>query len=443
MEARNSETMPFKVFGLQRTGTNLMQALMQKNFQVRYLSEASTGWKHGAPQPACFIDGGSKTRFVFCVKNPYAWLVSCYRYFCRAHTTDQTVAPDFKRDPSMSFAEFVCSPSYEFQTPVHRWNFMNRCWLTTLPEQRLVVVQQERQLDSVSQVQILERIEQKFRPRRQSKTLQGIDQQVDVNASLQGAANREHYVLRHYMIEYPPALLDMVNEVIDPDLMDYFGYQDEQWGLVLRKIGGQSILVRHGTADGRRAHALATDPYQLTQLQLAEPDLTNVLDIGSGIGLTVMAIKRLWPKAKITAYEPALEHFRMLRLNTRVLTDVELFPEWVVSGALSGVGAVDSPADSLESDDAQETGRQVSFDQVTARLGARIDLLMLGSSRVAASVLCSTASSTLLQCCRRLLGVLPSDAEARRRVTDTLSETHSVTSHPSAIGDCFAAVRKS
>ena len=42
---------PFKLFGLQRSGTNLMQLLMLSNFQVRSM-ERSLEWKHGRVRDA-------------------------------------------------------------------------------------------------------------------------------------------------------------------------------------------------------------------------------------------------------------------------------------------------------------------------------------------------------------------------------------------------------
>ena len=41
-----AQAIPFKVFGLQRTGTNLMVALLTRNFVVRSL-EIGAEWKHG------------------------------------------------------------------------------------------------------------------------------------------------------------------------------------------------------------------------------------------------------------------------------------------------------------------------------------------------------------------------------------------------------------
>src|SRR5258708_8117767 len=149
---------PFKVFGLQRTGTNLIRALLTRNFHVGYLEESATGWKHGPSRIKDTTWNGTPIRFIVCVKNPYAWASSCYRFFRRVYDGDVTMAPQFQRDPSMSFDEFVMTPSYTFETPIHRWNEMNRLWLSTLPTERTLVVRQEDLVED--QISILQQAEQ-------------------------------------------------------------------------------------------------------------------------------------------------------------------------------------------------------------------------------------------------------------------------------------------
>src|SRR4051812_23752277 len=103
---------PVKIFGLQRTGTNLAAALLSRNFQVK-LIEHGTEWKHGRVGDASRTWNGSPVGFVLCVRNPYSWLVSCYRYFTKALGRDPTLPPQFAQDPPSSLESFVKSPSYE------------------------------------------------------------------------------------------------------------------------------------------------------------------------------------------------------------------------------------------------------------------------------------------------------------------------------------------
>src|SRR6185437_7112132 len=149
--ANRGPAIPFKVFGLQRSGTNLMVALLTRNFHVHSL-EHEAEWKHGPVRMPNRTWNGVPARFILCVKNPYAWVVSCYRYFQRSWQCDPTVAPQFQQNPSMPFDQFLRSPSYGFESPIHRWNQMHRLWLATLPTARTQVVRQEDQLTQSREV---------------------------------------------------------------------------------------------------------------------------------------------------------------------------------------------------------------------------------------------------------------------------------------------------
>ena len=68
----------------------------------------------------CAVEGQA-VRFVLCVRNPYAWLVSCFRYFRKAVGRDPSLPAQFRDDPSQTFEQFLKQACYEFQCPVDRW----------------------------------------------------------------------------------------------------------------------------------------------------------------------------------------------------------------------------------------------------------------------------------------------------------------------------------
>jgi hypothetical protein len=218
-----AQVIPFKVIGLQRTGTNLMVALLARNFHVHSL-EIGAEWKHGPVEQPDRQWNNTPARFVLCVKNPYAWLTSCFRYFRVATGADSTVAPQFVRDPAMPFEEFVLTPSYEFASPMHRWNQMYKLWLTTLPMERTVVVRHEDQLKD--QIEVLAEAQQKLGLTPLGR-LQGIAERVDVEARLGAPMDRGYYLEREYLSSFSPALLECVNTVLDAQLMDRFRYARE------------------------------------------------------------------------------------------------------------------------------------------------------------------------------------------------------------------------
>lgn len=439
---------PFKVYGLQRTGTNLMQALMARNFHVRYLTEQATGWKHGPLSEAAMANDGVPTRFIFCVKNPYAWLVSCYRYFRGGYQLDQTLPASFYADPSMSFEEFLHRPMYEFPTPLHRWNFMNRCWLMSLPEKRTVVARQEDHLQDELQHRLLAEIECKFSLRRRSEHLEVTDRQVDVNTTVKGPVDRDRYLLREYMAEYSPSLLALVNQSLDHALVSRLGYVPEHWALGERRIGDVRLLVRQCTSDGQDAWAvLDGDPYQFKTIRAEDPNVSGIVDIGSHVGATVLHAKQLWPDAQVIAFEPWLENYRMLRINTRSLDGIQCVPA-VVSDGIAQQAWFDPACDPAQEDCPTSVG-QVSADgriqvpavglrSVLEKLG-RVALLKIGCGSAVVAILGPAVASGLVSSIGWVCGRLDGSEAENSAVLDALRATHTVSVTKTSHGHFFLA----
>jgi hypothetical protein len=163
-------------------------------------------------------------RFILCVKNPYAWLVSCYRYFRSGLGADLTIPDQFVNRPDMSFTEFVMTPSYDFPTPVDRWNRMYRLWLQTLPNSRTFIVRHEDQLRD--QIEVLLQAQQRLGLTPLGR-LEAIVRRVDVDEALGPPMNVNYYLCREYMHEYTRGLVKMVNATLDQKLMREFKYDFE------------------------------------------------------------------------------------------------------------------------------------------------------------------------------------------------------------------------
>jgi hypothetical protein len=410
MKNADQKSIPFKVFGLQRTGTNLIQALMGENFNVRYLTELETGWKHGPPTPSCFVEQSEPTRFVLCVKNPYAWLTSCYRYFQRSYRRDQTMPRRFQLDPQMSFEEFVLSPSYDFPSPVHRWNLMYRCWLMTLPAQFTAVVRQEDQL--LDQARTLSLIEQQLRLKRRHDTLRVTDRQIDVNTAVRGPMDPDPYLLRSYMGDFSLSLLRQVNRLLDRNLMDLFGYSKERSALSRRVINETTVLIRACTPDGWQINDVAQDRFGLKKIYDQGAVVRRAIVIEAQIGATVLQARQLWGDCKIEAYESDVENLRLLRLNTRSLAGV-------------CVSHIKSPSERAEN----------SFSEVS---GA--DLLVLGTP-FAVQAMLGTAAIKAASVVPWIAGKLgPADASADSAMA-SLQRTHAIDIATGISGRYFLAQR--
>jgi hypothetical protein len=252
---------PFKMFGLQRTGTNLMRLLMLKNFHV-HSAERGGEWKHGPASKELQRQwNGLPMHFVLCVKTPYAWIFSCYRYFCRSAGSDRTVAPQFRKQRDMTFEQFVYSPTYEFENPVDRWNRMYQHWLQVLPKDRTLVVRQEDQLEQ--QETVLTRAAKEFQLAPKANPFIVMDHHIGVDMRVGGSMDRSFYMKRQYLDAYSNLTLDFVNDRLNWHLMEKFNYEREQQSATIvaprstlsgtdAVNAGKQLEVKNTTDPGRK-----------------------------------------------------------------------------------------------------------------------------------------------------------------------------------------------
>jgi hypothetical protein len=217
---------PFKLFGLQGSGTNLARLLLLQAFEVASL-ETGHEWKHGyiSAEHRGWMHDGQPVRLIICVKNPYAWLVSCYNYFVTNLGTDPTVDQGFRR--AWGFAQFVQYPSYNFKNPIDRWNSLIRHWLEFPSQPQFSeIILQESMLDAQGQQSVLARIEtNQHLSRKNYKVICETSRRVGVEMRLGERFDAEYYRQRRYLAHYSGCLLDFVNQSIDMDLFRLFGYE--------------------------------------------------------------------------------------------------------------------------------------------------------------------------------------------------------------------------
>ena len=137
-------TRQLKLFGAFRSGSNYLRSLLELNYDVRVLSGID-GFKH-APVPAVF-EGQTFRPFPWpilaTVKDPYAWLVSMWRYVNDVgakHTIHGATWGSFLTEPLIIFqAKLEGFPKYRFANPVDYWNAINYNLLSLPDESRRVV----------------------------------------------------------------------------------------------------------------------------------------------------------------------------------------------------------------------------------------------------------------------------------------------------------------
>ena len=221
---------PFKVFGLQRTCTNLMVHLLKLNFLVQP-TEAGGHWKHGPARGFPWEFEGHAVRLVICVKDPLAWLDSFYRW-CRRNARADGEFSDpglhaSKFDKTYDFAQFLHSPCYDQPTPMDRWNQLNRHWLELSGDDRLVqVVRAEDVYAPAGQRRTLRRIEREFGLSRRCRLLHVEPRRVAVSQRVTDKPMNPEYFQQHvYLQSYTADLLDFLSRRVDHDLMARLNYR--------------------------------------------------------------------------------------------------------------------------------------------------------------------------------------------------------------------------
>lgn len=214
----------FKLFGLQRTCTNFMLRAMLDSFLVESL-ERGWEWKHGPIGPVAeHRHNGRPALVVVCVRNPYAWMESCFRYFA-GHPGDTSHCPNFRS--SWEFATFVTSAHYQFENPVDRWNRVNRAyldWLARHPTQG-TLVRSEDLMSPAMQLRRLEQIEAQFDLTRRAPRIHAFKRRIDGLARQTDAPMRFSYFQNEeYLETYDTRLFHFVNQRIDRALMRELGY---------------------------------------------------------------------------------------------------------------------------------------------------------------------------------------------------------------------------
>jgi FkbM family methyltransferase len=101
-----------------------------------------------------------------------------------------------------------------------------------------------------------------------------------------------------------------------------------------------------------------------------------IIDCGANIGLSVIYLKKKYPKAKVIAFEPDEKNFDLLQRNTIALTDVELKKEavWIENTYLNFIsdGSMSSKIN-LE----KENSQQVKAIRLKDYLNKKVDFLKI------------------------------------------------------------------
>lgn len=221
-----------KAYGLQRSGTNYVTHFINENFENVKVLVNLAGWKHG-PYAAPWILG-QEVHVVAIAKNPYAWLVSLYKYW--GPESKINIGPDLD---GIAFEEFVTCKVYFEKTknipyllrasnPVQHWNNMYFHWSSIrLVEKQICLISYEKLLaDPTGSLDILSKI---FGFKAKFETALVCDKILepsgeDSKLSTESWTGKTYYDNQSYLEYYTPELIEFVNKELDIEMMLQFGY---------------------------------------------------------------------------------------------------------------------------------------------------------------------------------------------------------------------------
>lgn len=220
-----------KIYGLQRSGTNFVSDLINKNFENTQVLVNYGGWKHGHYAAPWTL--GQEVNVAVVAKNPYAWLVSVYNYW--GPNRKKNIGPDLAGVPFEEFVknrvclEYQKSIPYLIRAsnPIQYWNNMYFHWSSVrLGDKKICMIAYEAFLmDAAYNIEILGKV-LGLKPKEQvtvsEKTFEPAGEQP--KESDEAWRDREYYVKQNYLKMYNPKLIEFVNQQLDIEMMLQFGY---------------------------------------------------------------------------------------------------------------------------------------------------------------------------------------------------------------------------
>lgn len=214
-------TLPFRLYGLQRSCTSLMGYLALQNFDLEAREEVD--FRHWFANHYPLDVDGFPLRAIVCVKNPYAWLDSMQRW-CMSPITRRYL----RLQLGLPLAEFLRHPCGDAIGPAAHWSTMIEHWVSLRDRHpsTTFLVQAEELYDTNGQRQVMRRLAKawKLQPwdkklftesRKMAARFEATDKPMDVG----------YYEEQRYLDRFTDADLALVNEQLRVQLMTRFGYE--------------------------------------------------------------------------------------------------------------------------------------------------------------------------------------------------------------------------
>lgn len=221
-------SVPVKMFGLQRSCTNLTLKLLTTNLDVRS-TEKGTEWKHGFCKQFPRKHDGDDVKLMVCLKDPYAWLFSMYRMCSKGLDPKHTLKRSgFKR--AWTFSDFLRNPHYSLDTPMHRWMSLYDHWVGLHEQypQDVFLIRSDSLQTADGQAAMVTTIAEAL-GLQVPDTIKTFDKYIGICMRPKAHNQaRSWYNGKEYLKEYTVEDLEHVSSIIPDDFMERAGYVKEE-----------------------------------------------------------------------------------------------------------------------------------------------------------------------------------------------------------------------
>lgn len=222
--------MSYFLCGLQRSGTNLTETIMSKNYladSARYGPEGlGSHWKHSLIVPEEIL----YDNVVIIHKNPYTWIESIsfrdpvdFKSSQRMFPADQVHEdPDYMIGAKYS----IKRKSFNLINLAKTWNAFHTNWVlnSNLEGKNVAIIKYEDLLDKDKRNAVIESIGRSFNYTQRTPEII-----FPEKGSVPGSKRYDNEIEEYYKLGVPKFLtkkqISAVNEIIDPKIMTILGYK--------------------------------------------------------------------------------------------------------------------------------------------------------------------------------------------------------------------------
>jgi hypothetical protein len=207
----------YYIFGIQRSGTNFVEATMKNNFAIRKTNTQKNCWKHSITVPKSYKTN-SPTIVIY--KNPYTWVESiAFRNSVDWVRTQVTYPAKEPCDDELKVGEDGLNVTNLAKT----YNHFYTTWLLNTPGSNTAFIKYEDLLVPSSRLKIFENVQTNFALQRKGSNLV-FPEKGAVSQSKDYTNSREDYYRKQMPEHLTKVQIDEISRILDDRIFEKTGY---------------------------------------------------------------------------------------------------------------------------------------------------------------------------------------------------------------------------